>query len=205
MSWQQRPARRARLAGAVLLLLSAPGAQAHTTFQGLGEFGSGVLHPLTTPAHLLLLLALGLWLGQARPLRLREPAGVFAAFAAGGLLLTTTGLPAGVPLPVLIALVLAVGAAVVWAGPPPLAARLAVCGAAALALGLDSGVDANLPGLAVAKTLFATWVSLVLCVVNVAFYISLLPPSKGVQTGLRVVGSWIVAIAFLMLAFALRR
>ena len=35
---------------------------AHTTFPGLGEYGSGFLHPFTTPAHLLVLLALGLWL-----------------------------------------------------------------------------------------------------------------------------------------------
>ena len=55
------------------------------------------------------------------------------------------------------------------------------------------------------KILFATWVSLVLFVVNAAFYVSLLPRLQWVQTGIRVAGSWIVAIALLMLAFALRR
>ena len=81
-----------------LLLLSPAYVQAHTTFQGLGEFASGLafLHPLTTPPHLLVLLALGLWLGQHAPLRIKEPALVFAGAAAGGLLLTAAGHVGGV-------------------------------------------------------------------------------------------------------------
>ncbi len=189
----------------LLLLWSPAHAQAHTTFQGMGEFASGFLHPLTTPPHLLVLLALGLWLGQHAPLRIKEPALVFAGAAAAGLFLTVAGHIGGVYPPVLIVVGLCIGIFVVLGLPMPLWVKLCACGIAALVLTLDSGVDAGVNSAGTVKILAATWVSLVLCVVNFAFYVSLLPSVRWVQTGVRVVGSWIVAIAFLMLAFALRR
>ena len=152
-----------------------------------------------------MLLALGLWLGQHAPLRLKEPALVFAGAAAAGLLLTVAGHIGGVYPPVLIGVGMCGGIFVAIGRPTRLVVRSAVCGLAALVLALDSGVDASVTGAAAAKILTATWVSLVLCLVNLAFYVSLLPPVRWVQTGVRVVGSWIVAIALLMLAFALRR
>ncbi len=191
--------------GLGFFLVPAARVDAHTTFQGMGEFASGFLHPLTTPPHLLVLLALGIWLGQHQPLRLQEPAAAFGTGSALGLLVTTTGRLAGVPPPLLIVLGLGVGAAVALDRPVPPPARWLACAIAGLVLGLDSGMDAGTPGVAVAKTLSATWVSLLLCVVNVAFYVSRLPGFQWVRIGLRVAGSWIVAVALLMLAFALRR
>ena len=44
-----------------------------------------------------------------------------------------------------------------------------------------------------------------LCVVNAAFFVSLLPSLPWARTGWRIIASWIVAIALMMLAFALRR
>ena len=180
-------------------------AQAHTPIQGMGEIASGLLHPLLTPPHLLLLLALGFLLGQQRPLRLARPVAAFAVGAALGILLTTTGAITGVLTPVLMLLALPVGGLVALARPLPGAVGLVLCAAAALTLGLDSGVEPGTAAIPAAKTLAATWVSLLLCVVNVAFYVSMLPPLRWVQTGVRIVGSWIVAIALLMLAFALRK
>ena len=87
----------------------------------------------------------------------------------------------------------------------PTWAYVIVGAAAGLALGMDSGVDPGTTGVATAKTLAATWVSLFVWVVNLAFYSARLPMYQWVQIGVRVAGSWIVAIAFLMLAFALRR
>ncbi len=191
--------------GLGFFLIPATRADAHTTFQGFGEFASGFLHPLTTPQHLLVLLACGIWLGQHRPLRLQELVSAFAAGSALGLLLTITGRIAGVPLPLLIVVGLGVGAAIALDRPFPSPARWVVCAIAGLVLGLDSGVDAGMTGGAVAKTLSATWVSLLLCVVNFAYYVSLLPGPQWVRIGIRVAGSWIVAVALLMLAFALRR
>ena len=190
--------------GPPLSFLPAP-LEAHAAIKGMGEFVSGFLHPLLTPLHLLVLLSLGLLLGQRLPLRLQFPLPAFAGSAAVGLVLAAMGAVAGVSPPILIAIGLCAGGLVAVAAPLPEWTRLVVCVAAGLTLGLDSGVDPGTSGAAMAKTLFATWLSLSLCVANVAFYSSRLPPYKWVQTGIRVVGSWIVAIAILLLAFALKR
>jgi len=53
-----------------LLLLSLPAtADAHTAISGVGDFFGGALHPLMTPTHLLVLLALGLLAAQHSSLR----------------------------------------------------------------------------------------------------------------------------------------
>ncbi len=193
------------LLAAGLFLLVPTRAEAHTPIKGAGEFVSGFLHPFLTPTHLLVLLSVGLLLGQRLPLRLQWPLTVFAVSAAAGLSVTALHVIAGVSQTVLIVLGLCAGGLVAVAAPLPLWTRLMACAAAGLALGLDSGADPGTMGIAMARMLLATWVSLILCVGDVAFYSSRLPPYQWVQTGIRVVGSWIVAIALLMLAFALRR
>ena len=55
---------RSRRLGAAALLLFAPAAWAHSPIAGIGDFYNGALHPFVSPAHLIALLALGLWLGQ---------------------------------------------------------------------------------------------------------------------------------------------
>ncbi len=79
----------------MIFLLLPTQAQAHTPIKGLGGFASGFLHPFFTPPHLLVLLALGVLLGQRPPLRLRRPVMIFAALAAVGLTVTATGALAG--------------------------------------------------------------------------------------------------------------
>ena len=192
------------VAGLILLALPAR-AQAHAAVQGMGEFVGGFLHPLLTPAHLLVLVSLGLLFGQERPLRLRRPMSVFAFCAALGLVATGVGAVGGVPQTFLIVIGLFVGGLVALAVPLPSWVRMAAGAAAGLALGMDSGVDPGTASMATAKTLFATWASLCVWVVNLAFYSARLPTYQWVQIGVRVAGSWIVAIAFMMLAFTLRR
>ena len=192
-----------RAAGCFLLLPTSQ-AQAHTTFPGLGEYASGFLHPLTTPLHLLVLVALGIWLGQRAPLRIKYPTAVFAVATAGGLWSTTITKASGAHPPLLIVIGLCAGFCVaVGASGPPLL-KIVVCGVAALLIGLDSGVETGIGTTSQIKVLTATWASLVLCLINGTFYVSLLPAARWAQTGLQVVGSWIVAICFLLLAFALR-
>src|SRR5262245_60165870 len=51
--------------GACLTLLCFPtGAHAHTMIKGADEFFSGLLHPVLTPSHILLVIALGLLASQ---------------------------------------------------------------------------------------------------------------------------------------------
>ena len=48
---------------AVFFLVPGP-ALAHVPFEGLSDFYNGILHPVFVPAHVLLLIAAGLYLGK---------------------------------------------------------------------------------------------------------------------------------------------
>ena len=204
MSWQplQLTAMRAVFAG--LATLAHVDVYAHGASAGMAGFGGGLIHPLITPAHILLLLALGLWLGQQRPLALRAPALTFVLAAAVGLLMTTylTLLLTSQTMLMVLALVTALMLAT--STRLPAWAALPLIGAAGLALGLDSGVDSADSTTAPAITLLATWIGLSLCLVNFAYYTSLLPQHKWLQIGVRVAGSWLAAICLLGLAFTFR-
>lgn len=192
-----------RAALLVLPALVPAKAWAHSQIQGMGEFSGGLIHPLLTPSHLLILLALGLWLGQQQPLRLRVPMAVFVLFSGAGLLLTPW-----IPLPVaaqpwLAGMALAVALLVVAAARLPRSVLPPLFALGALAIGLDSTVEGAAPAKA-AMTLLGTWLSVNLCILNFAYYVSLCPQRKWVQTGIRVAGSWIAAVCLLVLAFSLK-
>jgi urease accessory protein len=172
----------------------------------MNHFANGLLHPLMTPAHVLILLGLGVWLGQHVPLRLRMPLLAFASFSAIGLALTTTGWIPSVHPAVLACIALGAGAVVALGKDLPPLVRGAFFAAGALAVGLDSGPETGSVA-AVIAMLLGTWISLIVCLMNVAYYSSLAAEQKRkwLHIGLRVAGSWIVAISLLVLAFALRK
>jgi urease accessory protein len=189
----------------VALLLAVPAtAGAHTVISGVGDYFSGVLHPFTTPAHLLLLLGLGLLVGRQAPLKLKTPLAVFIPISALALALTTTGLVKTVYPPILIGLALLAGALVALGKPLPARAGGVVFALAALALGLDSAAD-NATGWGIAKTLLGTWTGLIIALADIAYYSSKFNQWQWQQVGLRVAGSWITAASLMILAFALRR
>ena len=97
--------RRGGLLLAILLVLSVPAtARAHSAIEGLEGFGGGLLHPLTSPAHLLVIISLGLLTGQRKPLDLKTLFAVFAPCLALALLLTMTGAIKSVYQPMLVVL-----------------------------------------------------------------------------------------------------
>lgn len=166
--------------------------------------GIGLIHPLMTPAHLLLLLAMGLLAGHRVSRRPGLPMLLFMPFSAVALLSTARfSIPSGMQLPVLL---LALGYALLVA----LSVRLtdktmaALFAVAAAALGLDSGVAGGAAATSVAVTLAGTWIGLNLFAVNFVYYTTILPRKYWVMTGIRVAGSWIAAICFLVIAFALK-
>jgi urease accessory protein len=181
-------------------------AEAHMTAPGMGDFISGVLHPWMTPTHLIILLALGLWLGQHVPLRLALPLKVFVPVSALALALTTCHWIVVVPPPILVAIAFAAATIVALDARLPGSAAAVLLGAAGLAIGLDSGVETGTP-FTIFKTLLGTWVSLGIGLVNIGYYVSLATErkKKWVDIGVRVAASWIVAISLMMLAFALRK
>ena len=188
---------------AVLVFLPAS-AHAHTAIKGLGEVINGLIHPVLTPSHVLILLGLGLLAGQQVPRNLKTPMLVFLPLSAAALLLTMTGLVTTVYPPILICIALAAGAVVALEASLPRLVSMALFAAAAIAIGFDSAVETG-SAVAQLKTLLGTWISLGLLVFDIAFYVSFLTKPKWQKIGVRVVGSWLIAISLLVLAFSLRR
>jgi len=188
---------------APLLLFLAPAtASAHSDLR-LGPFGAGILHPIETLPHLLVLIALGLVLGRRPPFRLGPLLGIFAPVAAVAMLLTLADHAAPVPALLTSGLAVALGALLASGRIFEPTVDLALLAISALLLGLDSGFT-NPSALMVAKVLFGNWVCLLVIIGYVAFYTSLLPSRPWTQRAFRVAGSWIAAIGLLALVLSLR-
>ena len=80
----------------------------------------------------------------------------------------------------------------------------ALFAAGAMAMGLDSAVEAG-SAASVTKTLFGNWISLAVLVYDIAIYVSLGGEAKWLKVALRIFGSWIIAISLLVLAFSFRK
>ncbi len=171
----------------------------------MDEFIAGALHPLLTPSHLLVLVGLGLFLGQAAVPRPEAAAGVFSLGAASGLAATYILRGPGAPPAMLLGRGLGVGGLVSAAMTWPIGVRWTLAAVAGVALGWDSTPEAGTSGVALAKAALGLWAGLTLVVLNVAHYSARLPGSPWAQKGVRIIGSWIVAVGILMLAFSLKR
>lgn len=185
-----------RLTIAVLLTLYSAPAFAHAPIAGIGAFYNGMLHPLFVPAHLLLLIGLGLLLGQHAPgiSRFGWTAFVLAVSAAlaGG---HTLG--AAIWLPALLFVTLLAALLVVLERPfaKPIPVLIAI--AAGLGIGFDSmpdtasGRDAwlGLLGSGIGAVLVLSYVG--------GFTASLTRPWQ--RTAIRVAGSWTAASALIVL------
>lgn len=197
---------RAALCVVAVLTCFAPGdAHAHAASQALGDFYGGLLHPLTDVVHLLPFIALGLLAGQrgsqVNSLLLIFP-GALMAGAALALLMP--------PLPGLellnIASALLFGALVAAAAPLPAAALYALAAFFGLTHGLANGtaIDAFvrpllfIPGLGLAGLLVLAWGAQI-----VEYLVARRTP--WMQIAVRVAGSWIAAIALLVLGLSARK
>ncbi len=192
------------LAGLGFYLIPVSTAQAHLTVEGVGEVANGALHPLMTPAHALVILSLGLLLGQQVPLKLKLPIRIFAPVSAAALLFTLSGRVNGFYQPVLIGIALTAAILVALEIRIPSWVGAVLCAAAALGIGLDSAVGTGTT-VSVLKTLAGTWLGLNAAVFYLAVCASNAEDRKWARVGLRVLGSWIIAIALMVLAFSLRK
>ena len=121
----------------VALLGFSQRASAHGSVGGLGNFFSGVLHPLLEPAQLIALVGLGLFLGQRGLARTRPAVPLFLLSTTLGLLAAGYGFAPDVDAPLLVAAALC-GLAVATAMPLPAALCAAVAGLVGLGVGLGS-------------------------------------------------------------------
>jgi urease accessory protein len=191
-----------RRAGALALLgAGAAPAWAHSSVEGIGNFYNGALHPLVSPAHLIALLALGLWLGQRGLGAAKRPLLAFMAALALGLCLHHW---AGDPDTDRWLLVLAALFGLLVAAARALPAALAplLCAGVGLAVGLASG-PTGLESTARAVSLFGTFFSATLVCAYVMAIVTL-AQRPWMLIAARVLGSWLAAAAVLVLALALK-
>lgn len=188
-------------AGAIAgLCLFALPAHAHSPIAGLNDFYAGALHPFVSPAHLVVLLALGLAIGQrAHGAMGRAEAPLLALLLALPLGLATHRL-AGDPDGQRALLLLAAGLGLAVAGQLalPRSALVVLAAATALIVGWNSGPGA-LDGRPRALALAGTGAAVLLLVTYVAILTSL-AARPWLRIAMRVAGSWLAAAALLVLA-----
>jgi hydrogenase/urease accessory protein HupE len=188
--------RAAGLLTAILMALASGSAQAHSPIAGVGHFYSGMLHPLLVPAHLIALVAIGLWLEQQRPAGAQALVAMVLAVPAGMLLGFLTGWQRAELAILAVAASLAVAVGMARTVPKVWSTTVgAVLGGL---LGVDSLPD-GLSGRALWMSLAGTWLAVLL---GPAWVMTLceLAVRPWMKIGLRVVGSWMAAAAILVLA-----
>lgn len=189
----------ARAALAVALCLAAPAAFAHGSAQGLGDFLSGVLHPLMDPAHAVALAALALWIGRLGLAGSHPAVPGFSLGLVAGLVVTGWVAVPDTPVP-LLAVAALTGLAVMVARPLPpfVGAGLALLIGAGI--GLGSAPD-GLAGPARWVMLAGTAVGAHVWLFNAAGLVQAMR-RPWLQVLARVFGSWVTASALLVLALA---
>ncbi len=183
------------IAVAMFLILAASPVLAHGTLPGDGGFASGMLHPFLATDHLLLLISIGVLLGRGG---MRSPLLALLAGLVLGFGLTQLSLGPMQPANLMLALV--VGGV--------LAAAIRVSGAITIATafvaGLLVGADTDGPiGTAAITAYFGVTVAVLLIVLN-CMALAQLGATWLNGIPLRVAGSWITAVAILVLAFLAR-
>lgn len=187
---------------ALFLLILPATAWAHSPIEGLGDFFNGILHPVFVPAHLLLVLALGLLIGQHGVQTSLKA--IWAYLLGVSMGAVAAGAGASLPDPAmqeLAVLAMAMGVALlvvlaVRMGIPLLALLGLIAGGF---LGLDS-VQAELDGTARHVALFGSVVSLYLLLLYPMALAERFDVHPWLRVGIRIIASWIAASALLVLA-----
>lgn len=190
------------LAGALVV---PDAALAHGGLPGGGGFYSGVAHPFVAVEQALALLALGLLLGQQPGAFSRFPlAGVAVGLSLG--LATGPGLiPTGAGAGATLALALVFGGLLALARPMAAWMLVLVGGLAGWVVGMDTDVPVA-PSASMIESLspFAGVVTGVFLIVLNAAALAQAARRPPWFYGVRVAGSWVVAIAMMVLALRLR-
>lgn len=180
-------------------------AAAHSPFPGIKGFYTGLLHPLTSPAQILSLIALGLIFGQRWPGRFRLAWLVFAGTCLAGILFGQTGMSLLPAEPSLLASAFLIAVlAALWPDSPA-ALCVAAAGIVGLLLGLISTPD---PGplrptiITLAGSLAGATVSLLYAAAGLGWLKEKTPPTWS-QIGFRIAAAWLAAITVLLLALSL--
>ena len=181
------------------LLLASP-ARAHLVTTGLGPFYDGITHLAVSPTDLMAVIALALLAGLGGPVRARAVVATLpAAWLLGGLIGLLAAQELLLPLVLALALLL-LGVLVAADAPMPRVAAAVLAGAAGLLFGGLNGTSLAAAGGGPLGLVGIVTAATVILFLLAAAAVSAKAPWQRIVV--RVAGSWIAAVAILMLGWS---
>jgi len=179
-----------------LLGLATP-AWAHSPIMGIGGVFGGMLHALLIPEHGMSLLALGVALGLQQPVASRSGVLIFVAALTGGLVVTAFIAEPALAADILLAATGILGLLIAAAWVPPVVAW-PLAAIAGVAFALDSRPEVTATD-EIIRMLIGTGIGAAIALAIVAVGSTFLQGNVS-RIVLRVLGSWVAAIAILDLS-----
>jgi len=177
-------------------------AHAHVAFAGLNDLYNGLLHPVVVPAHLLVIVAAGLFLGKHGSRVVPPALLVFSLFTFGGLVATVFSIKSGgeqslLPLAAIFGILIAANLRI------PMVLCLLVAALTGFLIGLDSTQDVPV-GQAKFFSLLGSGLGICFLFLYPLAFADYFGDKNWQKIGVRIVGSWVAASAILVLALALQ-
>jgi urease accessory protein len=195
--------RAALLIVGLSILVPMDVARAHAPFEGAGSFSGGLLHPLFVPAHMLALVATGLLISrQVHRWHWLAPASYVVGLAIGFTAMMSAYAPQSAGEALLAATVVCGGAVAL---PRPLPGILGC--ALALIVGVALALDSPPGGISVREAnviLIGTFCGATILLLAVVGLTTMLT-REWQRIGVRIVGSWVAAIAIMVLTLHLAK
>jgi hypothetical protein len=183
--------------GLVFFLLSIEPALAHAPLLGIGGVAGGVLHAVLIPEHGMSLVALGLVMGRQDRSARRSGEFIFLAALFLGLIAVTLKVEQTLATDVLIAAIGILGLLIAAAWTPPLLGWALAC-IAGVAFALDSAPEVTSKAEEI-RMLIGSGIGAALALAVVAEG-SVRLQGNGARIAMRVLGSWMAAIAMLVVS-----
>lgn len=183
------------------LVTTAAPAFGHSPIEGIDSFFNGVLHPVFVPAHFLLLMALGLYLGQRGARNNQRPLLVFVIASVAGLVLAWFAIGSGME-KLLLGLTLLLGLLIAANLGPGIAFSVLIAAVAGLLIGMDSTQE-SLAGMDRFVSLFGTGVAIYFLILYPIAIAEWAVGRTWEKIGIRIAGSWIAAAALMVLVLSM--
>ncbi len=186
-------------------LLAPTPAEAHFQSLGLSNFNAGIVHPILTLQHALALVAFGLLCGQNNAVLLRFGLpGLAAGLTFGFAIAYGAYAASALDAPILTALALLAGVSVAASYLMPAWICIGMGFLIGAMIGLDSKPETLDGFLANAEAIAGTLIGVFLLFLNLAG-IAAFAEKQWQSIGVRVIGSWTSAAAFLNIALLFRK
>lgn len=184
-------------------LLALPGIVfAHSLENGMNPFMSGFLHPILVPAHLICLIAIGLLLGQQQPNRNLLALKVYPIVILIGLIATKFAVTVKLEIAILTA-AMSIGLLIAVSPRLPVVWCAIAAAFTGLAVSYDSAQQAQTV-ITKISALLGVGVGLVVVPLVAMEFADVFRTKTWQRISIRILGSWIAASAFLVLALLFR-